>query len=398
MIRANTRGELSGRFKVPGNVPAGTKLVRFIGKQGSAGSASYTGSGVIEVETLRRVNNIITQRFDPLAQTFILEQSRFIAGVELWFTAKGAEAVEVQIREVVQGVPTQTVLASSKLASEDINLGEQPTLFAFTPTFLNADQEYALVVLTDGAQHSVAIAELGKLDQGHNWVTSQPYQVGVLLSSSNASTWTPHQDKDLTFRLKAAKFTQPSVRVELGEVEVAQVTDLMLLAVVQRPSAETQVTFELTYPAGNKEKVLNVQEWQPNSLGEVITGKVQVCAILTGTQRLTPLVFAGTQCVHGQVADAGDYVSRELRCRLGGDLTVTFEANIQSHAEVQVFMQKGEDWLLLEQESSSVLSDGWQQFSYRFNGIDTATTRVKLVLKGTPSQRPSVRELRAFTL
>lgn len=40
MIQANTRGKLAGRFKVPNNVPAGTKLVRFIGKQGSAGSAS----------------------------------------------------------------------------------------------------------------------------------------------------------------------------------------------------------------------------------------------------------------------------------------------------------------------------------------------------------------------
>ncbi|MEK0157573.1 hypothetical protein WLQ65_00215 [Pseudoalteromonas piscicida] len=398
MIQANTRGELAGRFKVPNNVPAGTKLVRFIGKQGSAGSASYTGSGVIEVETLRRVNSIITQRFDPLAQTFILEQSRFIAGVELWFTGKGQEAVEVQIREVVQGIPTQTVLASSKLSSDEIRLNDQPTLFTFTPTFLNADQEYALVVLTDGAEHSVAIAELGKLDQAHNWVTSQPYQVGVLLSSSNASTWTPHQDKDLTFRLKAAKFTEQSRRIELGEVEVEQVTDLMLLAVVQRPSADTQVTFELTYPTGNKEKVLSVQEWQPSSLGETITGKVKVAAVLTGTQSLTPVLFAGSQCVHGQVAQTGDYISRELRCRLGGDLTVSFEANIQSHSEVQALMQKGDVWLPLELDSSSVLSDGWQQFNYTFNSVDTATTRVKLVLKGTPAQRPRVRNLRTFTL
>lgn len=52
------------------------------------------------------------------------------------------------------------------------------------------------------------MAELGKYDAVHErWVTSQPYQVGVLLSSSNASTWTPHQDRDLTFRLLGARFT-----------------------------------------------------------------------------------------------------------------------------------------------------------------------------------------------
>ncbi|MFP3030850.1 MAG: hypothetical protein ACEY3M_06775, partial [Wolbachia sp.] len=39
---------------------------------------------------------------------------------------------------------------------------------------------------------------------------------GVLLSSSNASTWTPHQNLDLTFRLLAAKFSEVSHVVDLG--------------------------------------------------------------------------------------------------------------------------------------------------------------------------------------
>lgn len=59
---------------------------------------------------------------------------------------------------------------------------------------LQAKREYAVVVLCDDATTALYVAELGKQDPTRGYVTSQPYQVGVLLSSSNASTWTAHQD------------------------------------------------------------------------------------------------------------------------------------------------------------------------------------------------------------
>lgn len=396
MIKANAAGQVTGRFTIPSNIPAGRKLVQFNGAGKSSGSASYTGSGTIRVNTMRQVNTIVTQRYDPLAQTFTLEQNRFIAAVELWFKAKGEEAVQVQIREVVQGIPTQNVLAQTSVDSADIKLDNTPTLFRFTPIYLLAGQEYAIVVLTDGAEHEVAISELGKYDPQTGWVTSQPYQVGVLLSSSNASTWTPHQERDLTFRLKAARFTESQSHVDLGNVTAEQITDLMALAVVQRPSADTDIEFEIT-SQDSAFTTQSMQEWQPIQLASSFTGQLALSARLSGTETLSPVLFADSQCAKGVVRQTADYISRQIGCRNGGKLTVSFEANVPGISHVQVFVENGDQWQELLAQPPTLLSDGWLQLDHSLSLFEHAHTRVKLVLNGTVLHRPRVRNLRAFS-
>ncbi|MBD1581277.1 hypothetical protein [Pseudoalteromonas sp. S16_S37] len=410
MITANENGELSGRFTIPAQtIPAGEKTVVFQGKgeHGSQGFATYTGSGQIRTETLAQVTTITTQRFDPLAQTFTLQQSRFIAAVELYFTDKGGESVQVQIREVVQGIPTQTVLAQSRVASDDISIGAA-TLFEFTPVFLQAGQEYAIVVLTDGSQHEVAIAELGQFDQQHGWVTSQPYQVGVLLSSSNASTWTPHQNKDLTFKLKAAKFTQHTHSVDLGSVTAQSVSDLMALAVVQRPSSQTDVDF--TFKVAGSDNILErAQEWSPRQLKQKLIGKtLNVSANLTGTDTLSPVLFAGSQCALGEVEQSADYITREISCHNGGQFTVSFDAVLDGAAAIEVYLldDSQPEPILIPLTKSSASEGGWKQFDYLHTFNDGTNTpdesllkrvRLKLVLRGNEAHRPRVKNLRAFS-
>ncbi|MBQ4844948.1 hypothetical protein [Pseudoalteromonas sp. MMG005] len=396
MIKANEAGEVVGQFTIPSNIPAGRKRVQFAGAGKSNGSAVYTGSGTIRVDTMRQVNTIVTQRYDPLAQTFTLEQSRFIAAVELWFKVKGKEAVQVQIREVVQGIPTQNVLAQTSLDSVDINLGDASTLFHFMPVYLLAGQEYAIVVLTDGAEHEVAISELGQFDQQTGWVTSQPYQVGVLLSSSNASTWTPHQERDLTFRLKAAKFTHTTHSIDLGNVTAQGMTDVMALGVVQRPNADTDVEFEISAQDASF-STRRLQEWQPSQLPAPFTGPVNVTAHLSGSSTVSPIVFADSQCAQGVVSPSADYISRIITCRNGGKFTVSFEVNSPATASVQVMVEQDQQWQELSLSGAQELAQSWQQRDYQLPQINQDSTRVKLVLNGTASSRPRVRNLRAFS-
>ncbi|MCF6435231.1 hypothetical protein [Pseudoalteromonas sp. MMG022] len=411
MIQADENGRLTGRFTIPPQsevqIPAGVKSVVFQGKGGSMGAASYTGSGQIRTETLAQVTTITTRRFDPLAQTFTLVQSRYIAAVELFFTAKGEESVQVQIREVVQGIPTQTVLAQSAVESSGISLTEA-TLFSFSPVLLQAGQEYAIVVLTDGADHEVAIAELGKFDQQHGWVTSQPYQVGVLLSSSNASTWTPHQEKDLTFNLKAATFTSTQRIVDLGDFPVTQASDLMALAVVQRPSSDTSVSFDITgtgSQSGDNFTLQNIQEWTPQRLAKKFNGSVNVSATLSGSSTLSPVLFAGSQCAVGEVKHSADYISRQISYRVGGRFTVSFEAVLQEGASIEVQLEQDDgSWLSVPLSVQHSSGDGWQQYDYVHSFAvpseqdpDSKGTRVKLLLSGTTGNRPRVKNLRAFS-
>ncbi|MDK2594647.1 hypothetical protein [Pseudoalteromonas obscura] len=396
MINADPSGRLSGRFYIPENIPVGSKTVRFVGEKGSFGEATYTGSGTIVSETARRITTITTVRFDPLAQTFTLPQSRFIAGVELWFKKVGADKpVRVQIRETEVGIPNQTVLAEASLERSMFQVNGAPTLFEFDPVSLNAGQEYAIVVLTDDPDHEVAIAELGKFDSDSGWVTSQPYQVGVLLSSSNASTWTPHQNRDLTFRLKAARFTQTEQSVPLGQITLDEHSDILAMAVIERPSSETQLHFEFN---GAQIGQFNLQEWQALRLANKVKEPLQVSARLTGTSTQTPVLFDSVQTALGKVSNEADYVTRAIPCQVGGSLKVSFEAQLPGTAKVEVLIQQQGQWLSIPLKTTQPQGDGWLLCNYEFSNLSEAQARVKLILSGTHIDRPRVRSLRTFSI
>ncbi|MEC4090577.1 hypothetical protein [Pseudoalteromonas rubra] len=395
MIKADSNGQIRGRFLIPGNVPVGSKDVRFIGEKDSMGQARYTGNATIRSETVRRINSIVTVRYDPLAQTFTLPERRFMAAVELWFKKTGKEAVRVQIRETELGIPNQTVLAEATLEQGDIKLGGEPTLFEFTPVSLNAGEEYAIVVLTDGDEHEVAIAELGKFDSDSGWVTSQPYQVGVLLSSSNASTWTPHQNRDLAFRLKAARFTQTESQVALGEVALDGHTDLLALAVAERPGSDTQLQLEFS---GESTGTFSLQELQSVRLANKATEIINVSARLTGTETQSPVLFESVQAALGTVAEQADYVTRAIPCEVDGSLKVSFEAQLPGVAKVTVLIEQGDSWLEVPLKSTQAADEGWQLCHYQLDSLTERSARVKLLLSGSHTERPRVRALRAFSI
>lgn len=203
-------------------------------------------------DVLQKVTTTTTIRYnyDPLAQTFSVDETMQLAGVDLWFTAKNGP-VTVQIRETGNGYPTRTVLGAGRIKPDSIVVsgGGHTRILFDSPVSVLAGTEYALVVLCDDAQTSVAVANLGEFDQlAQQFVTVQPYQVGVLLSSSNASTWTAHQARDLTFRLLRAAYTETSKAVDLGSVAVSGATDMLLMSLAEEPGAATRLDYRLTLP------------------------------------------------------------------------------------------------------------------------------------------------------
>lgn len=232
-LTANQNGQIVGHFRIPAGVPAGAKRVTFTGSGGSFGEGRFVGEGEIISRNMRLVN-ILTRTLqarpvDPLAQTFRLEQGRHVTGVDVAFRVKGDSAnnVIVQIRETTVGLPNENVVTEGII--EGVNIATTGwTKATFTrPVFLDAGVEYAIVLLTDDPDHAVAIAQAGKYDStAQQWVTSQPYTVGVFLKSSNASTWTPVQDTDLAFRIYGARFTSTTRTVNLGDIYQAEVSGI----------------------------------------------------------------------------------------------------------------------------------------------------------------------------
>lgn len=397
---ANASGLLTGTFQIPQAIPAGAKLVEFLGAGGSYGSATYVGRGQIVTETRRRILTTVVRRWDPLAQTFTLPERCTIGGLELWFTTKGGAApVIVQIRETQVGIPTTTVLTEGRLLASDIKTDGNATRITLDPVALEANREYAIVVLTDDANHAVSVAELGKYDPRTGWVTAQPYQIGVLLSSSNGSTWTPHQTQDLTFRLLGCRFTQQSKTVSLGQYTVTNLSDVMALAGVERPAAGTDVQFLATDPQG---RIYTLSEDQGLALSEKISGNLAVSAKLTGTETASPILYPGTQLVFGTLEAAGDYLSRAIPAAATFNVSVTFDALTPGTSSVSVQAESGTpgSFQALSLSSGVEVGNGWVERTYKATSLvgvgADRTTRVKLALSGTPAHRPFVRNLRVI--
>ena len=400
---ADSTGKIKGKFTVPANVPAGTKLVQFIGNQGSYGEATYTGRGIITTEDRRRVTvitdirrnetTVVLTRFDPLAQTFTLSESRHIGGIDLWFSNRGTKRVVVQIRDTSLGMPTQTVLAEGSIMPASINVNGTSTRITWQPVWLEAGHEYAIVLLTDDGDAAVRVAELGKYDATHaRWVTSQPYQVGVLLSSSNASTWTPHQNRDLTFRLLGARFTENTRTVDLGSVTATSVSDLIALANVERVASDTDVQFTLTEQDGTEHKL---SDDLPIALRARVTGPLSVKALLSGSALRSPVLYPGIQIVLGNMSETADYVTRAITAGSNSKVSITYEALMTGTADVKVYIQKADGtWQLIDLTTGKAVGDSWVERTHILSSFSATETRVKLVLSGNILYRPKVRSLR----
>lgn len=165
---------------------------------------------------------------DPIAETFFVSATEypdgmFVSSVDLFFKNKGELLpVEVQLRPVVNGVPSDTIIipgATTTLDIEDIKVSNFPdvannqtaTRFTFpSPVYLSPSYEYAVVVLTDDIGYDYYSAELGGTIIGTDRkISKQPF-MGSLFKSQNGRTWTPLQNEDLMFVLNRANFTASS--------------------------------------------------------------------------------------------------------------------------------------------------------------------------------------------
>lgn len=407
-ITANLQGQITGKFQIPNDIPAGTKLVEFQGAASTA-TATFVGRGTLKIEDLRVINTKINRRIltwqgDPLAQTFVLAERQQVAAVDLWFTAVGSTNILVQIRDVELGLPNASVVTEALLTPADINVNGW-TRFRFTPTILEADQEYCIVLACNDAVSAVATASIGEFDSAaQQWVTAQPYQIGVLLSSSNNRTWTAHQTHDLTFRLLACDYAvatndiyEGSTRkvVSLTSQTVTNADHLIVLAAVDRPTAECDVVFNVTVDG----VVYSVMEAQPFTLNARYSGEVLMEAVLTGTYTASPTLYRDVHLITGTRLASSDYISRAMQTNIGlaetVKITAYYDVFLPGTASVDAFYESAaEVWSALPIVGGTELGDGWQEVKLEVSGFDGLETRVKLVLHGSAQQQPRVKNLR----
>jgi len=417
---ADSHGVVNGQFQVPPNVTLGAKTVAFVGAGGSTAQGTYVGQGQIDHNLLQQVNTTVKTHIDPLAQTFtLIDSDRILAGVALKFCALGSASnlVYVQIRETQVGIPTDTILAEGRISPGSITLNTWQNVLFDTPFYALVNHQYAIVVLTDDGHHAISIARLGDFVTSGNgprvgWVTAQPYQIGTLLASSDAQSWLPVPDADMTFKLLACKFTSNTAVVPLGKFSGVNVTDLQAMATVLRPSADCTLDFLLTEITSGQQ--FRTPENRALRLDDRISDNFQVDVELAGTSLLSPMLYPLMQWLAGNMQNAATYYGRSMPADVTFDATVTFDVQSTGSASCQPFVASQKfvsgvpvqddngdyvaEYLALTLQSSTPVGDGWVTNTYGISGAKgvglNRTTAVYLTLAGSPKFRIYVRNLR----
>lgn len=161
---------------------------------------------------------------DPIAQTFRVGTSggAFVNSVKLFFKSKSTNSpVTLQIRNVQNGIPTGEVLtfAEKTLLPSEVKVSDNGLLateFVFDDlVFLQENAEYAIVVIANSTDYNLFISRMGGVDISSNFIVAKQPHTGVLLVSSNGSTWTPNQLDDLKFTVTGAFFNTNPVELVL---------------------------------------------------------------------------------------------------------------------------------------------------------------------------------------
>jgi hypothetical protein len=245
-------GHVAGIFELPdpnvaGNpkFQTGTREFRLTASPNNGQStetfatANYTATGILRTRqaTIQATRNARIERksvsrtthvsrtvdqglaqvgwYDPVAQSIMpqTEGGEFITKVEVYFSQKdGKIPVTCQIRTMSDGTPTTTVLPDAEVTiePEDVQVsadGTLPTVFEFPhPIYVNANEEIAIVLISNSQKYLVWISRLGEEDAATgDYVSEQPY-LGVLFKSQNNSTWTAYDLEDLKFKVYRASF------------------------------------------------------------------------------------------------------------------------------------------------------------------------------------------------
>ena len=197
---------------------------------------------IVTREVQRRVGDPIAQTFNMKASTTKDANVALISDIDVFFKQKSSTVgVTLQIREVQNGYPSKRVLpfASKHLNSSQVNVsdtGVTATKFTFdNPVKLNADTEYAFVVIPDSNSPDYLIytskvgeTSLSKGSTNSSVAVTNDWGDGVLFTSTNDSAWKSYQDEDIKFSVNRYDFSTADATVELApnDVEFVSITDV----------------------------------------------------------------------------------------------------------------------------------------------------------------------------
>ncbi|WP_375692452.1 DUF4815 domain-containing protein [Bartonella sp. AP4SXKL] len=400
LLIADSKGTLEGAFTIPQNITAGTKNVVARGKGGTIATGLFTGQGVIDVKVMRRTTTVkIWTQVDPQAQVFTPDETRQITGIDFHLCKIGNQNHDLVIDLVTteNGYPTADIQAQSFYSMKGAKLGWAEARYD-VPLLVMDDRLTAFVIKTDDADHSVSLAKLGDFDAEHQrYVSSHPYVTGPRFSSVNAQSWTAHQDEALAFRVLAARYRQTEKIVDLGTFDLVDCSDLQIRAAIELPSSDCSVIFEIERNNGT---VYQLLPFQLLSLTEYISEKIKLRAILKGTEKLSPVLFAPVQLIAGKIHKEATYVTRAFAFGEKARLTSYIKTFLPGGATFSLEMQLDDGGFtpLKLDETEQLAEPLWTERKFVSSDKTAKQARLKLTLTGGPAARSMVSDFGAGIL
>lgn len=409
-IKADSTGKFTCTFSVPANTPCGSVNVE-ISNANNKGTTVYTAQGrkqVIQDTVL--TTKITVNPYDPLAQSFQFDEDTVLTQVGLFFCDKDSDKnMVVQVRNMVNGYPGTTVYDEVIVEAGSIytsNNGSVETIIPFSqPIYCNANEQYCICLLSDSNNYAMWIATLGEQDvRTRNYVTSQPYTAGVLFSSSNAQTWTAHQDSDLKINIYKAQYTGEKGIIVFNEIEPSVATNRLLLAAQSLDRKNTGVKWFYKYVQSGSGSNNSSMEWLPietfvdRELGNQ-ANKISMKVEISPDTTISPMLAGdAVNLISFAEQSRGTYISRTVFLDNPYNvLSVSYEANIPSQTSVRIFYNTatGNNWIELTDPSTTQIDENF--FRYQYSKTLSESYKVYAVriemTSDNPIARPRVRKL-----
>lgn len=409
-LKANAKGLVQGTFTVPGSTKCGTVELELhpAANPKQSAVATYQSEGIdrqIINDTITTIR--VVQPYDPLAQTFQFEKDQLISSVGLYFSIVDPMMdVRVQIRGCDNGYPNTECYAEKIVSGEDLKVSTVDELIETkidfdNPVWCKANTQYCIVIMTESDSTAVFVADTFETDLfTKTQLLKNPYLPGMLFSSSNALSWTAHQNSNLTFRLYGNRYDSDGV-VYLKDIVDVNFDRIMLTTNTTEPLG-TAILWEYSSDSG--------KNWMPiTPMSEIElsqpVSRILLRASLKVSETLSPTLQSDSIALIGFKNNTTcEYISKNItldekfqhikmvasvNAPIGSGVLVSYATDVN-----------GTEWKTPSQTDSKVLnSAGYTQYTYE-DSIDSpgaSNFRMRVVMTTNDSCiRPTVKNLMAI--
>lgn len=417
-VQSDSKGMVKAKFTIPENVPCGTKSIKLIAdgdpsKRTREGACTYTAIGKRRLTKKTVLKETINYNYiDPLAQSFQLDKDTVLIGLDLFFAAKDPSLVcSVQVRNMVNGYPGIISYAEKILNPQDIKVSRDGSLATHvefdSPIDCKENVSYCFVVLTDSSVTSLWIAEGGKRDVATNtFLSNNPYAAGVLFSSSNAQTWTPHQEADMKFALYRADFKEKGSYVFKNKT-ISKSSSAIIAIDDVRPSSTSTTWY---YSKNNKNDWTRFEPYEEIEFTDEVAENIAVKVDFTASSYKSPLVLGnGINVVNYLNKTSGSYITRNVYLAEGfNTIKIYLDVALVTQTDFDVYYAidtAGLEWFKLDKEKAKLRQIDnefveWGWIIQNFLPADTKLAnnfRLKIDLRTDNAlKRPRVKRMRTL--